>query len=275
MPDQAHEDSDPKKIGTDFEERLRQRIHDRINDRLDRSFRRRRSGRGGLVLGLILAGIGVLLLLQNLGVLYIDDLWEYWPVILILLGVSRAATACSWGSRIWGGAVAFAGVIFLLGNLGIIHGNVWNFFWPAILICVGLGMLARGAERQGYWDRAGLAIGASGDSRNSFNEWAVFGGGRRQITTQDFEGGEANALFGGIRIDLRQAATKKPEIVIDANAMFGGIDIRVPEAWDVTVRGAGIFGGYESRTEDRPMDSKRPHLIITGYALFGGVNVKN
>jgi hypothetical protein len=58
--------------------------------------------------------------------------------------------------------------------------------------------------------------------------------------------------------------------------MFGGIDIRVPETWAVTVRGTGVFGGYEDKTiEPRPTDPKPPHLIITGVALFGGVTVKN
>jgi predicted membrane protein len=273
-------DNDPKTPQSDFAERLRsqihQDVHDRINDRINARMARgyRRSSRG-LVVGMVLAGIGVLLLLQNLGILYIDDLWEYWPVILIVMGVARAASCPGWGGRIWGGAVTFAGVLFLLANFHIIHGNVWAYFWPVILICVGLGMLARGIERQGYWDGGGMVLGNTVSSNNTFNMWAVFSGGRRLVTTQEFEGGEALAIFGGLRIDLRQAATKKPEVVIDANALFGGIDIRVPETWDVTVRGSGIFGGYESRTEERPLDPKRPHLIITGYALFGGVSVKN
>jgi predicted membrane protein len=273
-------DTDPK---DQFADRLKQRIHDEVHDRIDarmnarfdRAFRRRKRGRGGVFAGLLLAGIGALLLLQNLGVLYIDDLWEYWPVILIVVGISRAASGFGWGSRMWGGAIAAVGVVFLLHNFGVIHGNLWAFFWPVILIFVGLGMLARSVDRQGYWNHSGAAPNTSANSLDSLNEWAFFGGGRRQIVTQNFEGGEAWAIFGGINLDLRQAGTKKSEIVIEANAMFGGIDIRVPETWDVTTRGSGIFGGYEDRIEERPTDSTRPRLIITGYAVFGGVTVRN
>ncbi len=108
------------------------------------------------------------------------------------------------------------------------------------------------------------------------HEWAIFGGAKRRVETQDFEGGEALAIFGGVELDLHKAATKKDEIVIEANAMFGGIDMRVPDNWTVTVRGAGIFGGYEDKTDSRSGEvGKQPHLVITGYAVFGGVSVKN
>jgi len=45
----------------------------------------------------------------------------------------------------------------------------------------------------------------------------------------------------------------------------------------VTVRGAGIFGGYEDKTMDAHMaaDAKQPHLIVNGFAVFGGVTIQN
>jgi len=35
------------------------------------------------------------------------------------------------------------GVVFLLKNLGIITGDVWNIIWPSILIIFGLYLLIR------------------------------------------------------------------------------------------------------------------------------------
>jgi predicted membrane protein len=107
------------------------------------------------------------------------------------------------------------------------------------------------------------------------NEFTVFGGVRRRIDSQEFEGGEVSAIFGGVEIDLRGAATKKDEVVIELNAIFGGVELRVPDTWDVTVRGAGIFGGYEDKTMPRrdTASGKRPLLVITGSAVFGGVTV--
>jgi predicted membrane protein len=263
---------DPNRFG----ERIKEQVHERIQESVERRARRR-SGFGGLVIGSILAGIGALLLLQNLGILYVHDLWEWWPLILIALGISRAASAYGFGGRIWGGVMVLAGALFLLHNLGFIHGDPWVFFWPIALISIGVGMLARNLDRQQSWSKSGpVSANTSGSTvANTVSEWAIFGGVKRRIDSQDFEGGEALAIFGGIKIDLRKAATKKEEMIFEANALFGGIEMRVPEAWESMIRGAGIFGAYEDKTDPAPIDPKRPRLVITGYAVFGGIEVKN
>jgi len=258
--------------------------------------RHRHHGQGGLVGGVILAGIGVILLLQNLGIPYFEDLERYWPVILIVVGVAQASRSMGMGGRVWGGAVFTVGVIFLLSNFGVIHGNIWRFLWPGILIMVGLGMLARAIDRQSPGDYGATAAQAKkfGEdlrdrivsdihariprgSVNHLSEWAVFGGSRRRVDSQDFQGGEAFAMFGGVEIDLRKAATTRDEILVEANAIFGGIEIRVPETWNVLVRGAGIFGGYEDETMDTRVtpEGKQPILVVNGFAVFGGVTIKN
>jgi len=297
---------------SDLGDRIRRDIHDEIQDRFDRrrqrweakmERRRRRYSRmaygrqnpfGGIVIGLILAGIGVLLLLQNLGIPFFDEIWDYWPVILIVVGGSRLVSAWDTGGRIFGAIVMFVGAVFLLRNLGLLHGSVWAYFWPVMLIAIGFGLLARALEGNRAWDlwtdsstsqTSGSAAGgtaasfqrpATYDLRNSFKEDHIFGGGKRRFETQEFEGGEALAVFGGIEIDLRKADTKRDTVVIEANAIFGGIEIRVPESWRVVMRGTGIFGGYSDETI-QPVggDAKHPELIVTGAAVFGGVSIKN
>ena len=261
-----------------------------------------------MVGGVILAGIGALLLLQNLGIPYFDDLERYWPVILIVVGGAQAARSMGMGGRVWGAVVAFAGILFLLNNLGVIRGDLWRFVWPGIMIMAGLAMLARSYDR--YNSRGSTPPGATGDaarnmaedirnriisnlggssasgrargsgapiSANYMSEWAIFSGVRRRIDTQDFQGGEAFAMFGGVEIDMRRAASTKPEILIEVNAIFGGVEIRLPETWSVTVRGSGIFGGYEDKTMDTRLapDGKQPHVIVNGFAMFGGVTIQN
>jgi hypothetical protein len=171
--------------------------------------------------------------------------------------------------------------------LGVIHGNLWRFLWPMVLIAVGLGMLVRAVDRHNL-AAGGSASGSSAaaSAGSSFfgstdahrvAPWAIFSGVRRRIDSQDFEGGEALAIFGGLQLDLTSAATKKDEIVLEANTLFGGIDLRVPENWNVALRGSAIFGGYEDRTSTATstQDAKRPLLILTGFVIFGGVTVKN
>lgn len=38
--------------------------------------------------GIVLIAIGVLLLLQNFGILNWGSLWKFWPLILVALGIS-------------------------------------------------------------------------------------------------------------------------------------------------------------------------------------------
>src|SRR5579862_1843701 len=70
----------------DYGDRLRRDIHAEIEDRIQRKVERRHyrhSGRFGAIFGAVIAGLGVLLLLENLGLIQ-GDIWRYlWPVILI------------------------------------------------------------------------------------------------------------------------------------------------------------------------------------------------
>ena len=236
----------------------------------------RRGGRGWM--GVVLIAIGALFLLSNLGFYYIDDIWQYWPVILIAVGASNVARSRHPSGWLSGGFLMIMGAAFLLHNLGYLRASAWQFFWPLILIMIGASMLLRGrwGTRGSVVEVGGLASSSTGASPNTVDEWAVFGGVKRRIDSQEFEGGEAFAMFGGVELDLRKAGTKKDEIRIEANAMFGGVEIRVPETWEVATRGAGIFGGYDDKTQTIPSgDGKRPILIVTGHAVFGGVAIKN
>jgi predicted membrane protein len=247
---------------------------------------RGRHATGGLVVGLIITIIGVLFLLQNLGIRFFDNVWDFWPVILIVLGVSRATTAYGWGGRMWGGILITVGGIFLLENLDILPFIRWGNLWPLILMVVGVGMLAKNLERQ-HNARNATATAASCPtigtrvrgvtSASTLHEWAVFSGVRRKVESQEFEGGEVTAVFGGAEIDLRGAAMKNAEAIVDVNAVFGGVEIRTPETWEIVMSGTPIFGGYEDETAPaRGSDGeKRPRLIIAGSAVFGGVSVKN
>ena len=56
-----------------------------------------------------------------------------------------------------------------------------------------------------------------------------------------------------------------------------GVELKVPDTWEVMVRGAGVLGGYDDKTHPAPAVEgvKRPKLIIRGEAVFGGVSVRN
>ncbi len=105
----------------------------------------------------------------------------------------------------------------------------------------------------------------------------IFSGIKRRFISQEFEGGKATAVFGGVELDLRDADTKLDEVVLHVDAIFGGIDIRVPESWEVDPQITGILGGYDDKTVPPQVAGDRPPplLVVKGSAIFGGVNIKN
>ncbi len=262
--------------------RLQERIERRSRRWEARAARRARfhTGLGGAIIGLILAGIGVLLLLQNLGIVIVENLWDYWPVLLIVAGMSKLLHSWGVGGRVGGGIVAALGILLLLRNFGVIHGDVWGYFWPAILIAIGLGMLLRAIESGGHpWAGTGWRPRAALNDESTVHSagiHAVFSHAESSFDTQQFEGGEVNAVFGGVELDLSRAAIKGDQACLECNAVFGGVEVTVPETWTVVVRGTGIFGGFSDETVPPVRgDVKSPSLLVTGSAVFGGVTVKN
>ena len=258
----------------------RQERWDRRQERWDARRERWEHGprpMGGIIFGLLVMGFGLLFLLRNLNIIYIDDVWQYWPVILIVIGASKLISPRGSHDIFPGLVIGGIGAYFLLNNLGIIYGNVWQYIWPLVFIALGASMLIKhmdGGDRK--WPE-GPVVAATDTGDRTLSIDLVFSGTKRKITSQEFAGGRIATVFGGAEIDLREAGTKLEELTIKADAVFGGIDLRVPETWDVEVRGAGVFGAVENRTRKPQVVGGvvRPRLIVRGDAVFGSVMVKN
>jgi hypothetical protein len=248
----------------------------------------------GLIPGAIIIGIGVLFLLNNLHIVFIRDLWRFWPVALIAAGLVKLVDSTYGGGRLFGGILLAVGAIFLGGNLGF-YDVTMRELWPLFLIGAGLIMLGNrvwgpdwhGSRRfggwpgptPGPWDKGpDKGREAEADASGSIlNEAAIFGGGKRKVTSQDFKGGELTAIFGGFEIDLRNAGMAGDSAVLEVNAIFGGAEIRIPDTWTAVVQGMGIFGGYgdDTRAPNPAANPQIKRLFVKGTAVFGGVSVKN
>lgn len=162
---------------------------------------------GRLVFGLIVIFLGFIFLLDNLNVIYAEDYLSYWPVFLILFSLVKLTQSKRSGGKFWGLVLTAVGGIILLDNLYVIHFHFWEF-WPLILIFIGGSMIWRTMMREQAVENV-----AVGDS--VVNGFAVMGGYRRSINSQDFRGGELTAIMGGCELDLRQASMKESAAVID------------------------------------------------------------
>ncbi len=240
-----------------------------------------------LVPALVLIVLGGIFLLSNFHLLRMRDIWQYWPVILMVAGVFRLTDATEPAQRIIGGILLVAGGIILAGNLGLIGFPVWNL-WPVALIAAGVYLLVERAGGGGilFGDGVQGAVPptqsgwprARGDSFHAWRkETAVFSGGKRKIAVADYRGGKYEALFGGFEIDLRGSQIAGDSATLEINAVFGGAEVKIPRNWSVLMRGVGVFGAFADSAE-QPNPAVTPNvkqLIVKGAAVFGGVEVKN
>lgn len=252
-----------------------------------------------LVLGVLVIGLGILFTLDKLGYVDAGSLWEYWPVVLIAVGVGRVLQPRGCHGRGFGLVLILVGAWILLYNLDVIHQRVWDY-WPILLVLLGISMVFRAVGRPGGgsrgWRSRGPAMGlddtapqstpgvtsagqapagtAADDASATVDCFALLGASRRRSVSQDFRGGSLTAIMGGCELDLRQASIRGGQAIIDVFAMWGGIEIKVPQDWTVALHGTPILGSFDDKTARVGGDGSKV-LVVTGAAIMGGVDIKN
>ncbi len=220
-------------------------------------------------IGVLIIVVGLLLFLDNLDIMESDDILQWWPLLLVALGLVKLIQPGAAGGRGFGFVLLLAGAVILLNKLGLTHINLWDL-WPVLIILIGGGMIWRTVAEQRA--RARVAEGGEGEDVR-IDGSAFLGGLTRSNASRDFQGGSLTAVMGGCEIDLRNASMKSPEAVIDVFALWGGIGLKVPRDWTVVVEATPILGGIEDKTAPPSEASKR--LIVKGMAVMGGVEIRN
>jgi hypothetical protein len=108
----------------------------------------RRSPAASLVLGGFLLLLGVLLLAGNLGFELPVRVWDWWPFLLIALGVARLFAPGRRERRGGGFWLIVAGLYGWVGTRGL-FGLSWETAWPIFIIAVGIQFVVRA-----LWPRA-------------------------------------------------------------------------------------------------------------------------
>jgi len=218
------------------------------------------------IIGMAIILIGLVILLDNTGFHFGISLWDFWPVILIFVGLSQLMQPGERGQSFSGWILVALGGLLLLNNFDVIDFGFAEL-WPIILIIVGLGLLKHSF------------FGKNKPSAESdyINLSFILGGGEHHFSTKSLTGGKVTAFMGGGEIDLRQAEMLDSELIVDVFAFWGGVDLRVPEHWNVNIQASSILGGIDNKSTARFTDA-HPHektLVVTGAAIMGGVAIKN
>ena len=229
--------------------------------------------RSRIVFGLFIIAVGLFALLDNLHLFDARLVQPFWPLVFVALGALKLSQGGSPRHSLWGVALIAVGAGMTLQNLGVIHFQ-WRDLWPLAVIWVGLSVLTKGIVFRARGDAAfgpgqreeRLEHGARIDAS------ATMSGIVLKNDSQEFTGGEINAVMGAVEIDLRQAAIAT-EAVLHLSIIMGGVEIRVPREWSVVVNGSPVLGGIEDKTVPPMTPGKR--LVIDGSVIMGGVEITN
>lgn len=230
-------------------------------------------GDSRIIIGILIVIAGVLALLNNIGVIHNLNIWDYWPVILILVGIGRFFRPFDGGGQYIEGLILIAiGALILMNNLDYIDFNIGTY-WPILLILVGGLIIVHSFT-------AHRMIAGVGSGKDFINVTSVLGGSNYTYDSKSLKGGKMTAFMGGSKLDMRNSDIEGDSMVMDAFLLMGGMEILIPENWRVVLQATPILGGVEDKTmtkdETRTVKGSRvKELIIKGTIIMGGMEIKN
>jgi predicted membrane protein len=232
-----------------------------------------------LLVGAWIALVGVILMLDRIGVVDARETFRLWPLIIVAAGAITYFHGPQRAGRTNGVILMVLGGWLLLNSFGVIRVGFWDLFWPLLLIAAGTALVMQTLQRDGQSH-------ASGDG-DRVTVFAVMSGVRRVSTSPRFRGGDIATFMGGGRLDLRQATIPAgEEAVIDMLAVMGGMEIVVPPTWIVATPIVPFMGGVEDHRL-APLGSaadgsaasltqtSAPRLVIRGFLLMSGVHIRS
>lgn len=225
-----------------------------------------------ILFGIAVIGVGVLALLDNLRFFDMPLLQTFWPLGLALFGLGRLISGRHYGHWLFGAALVLFGVFLTADHLGFVQFQPRNW-WPVLIILAGLSIVTRGLFPRPRRTLNDLPDGSTQAHGDRINIDASFSAINQQNDSRSFKGGRIDVTFGGVELDLRQAAMDGPEAVLEISARFSGVELRVPREWQVVVDISPTLGGVDDKTVP-PMNPTQ-RLVLRGDAVFGGVEIKN
>ncbi|HUP48190.1 MAG TPA: DUF5668 domain-containing protein [Thermoanaerobaculia bacterium] len=211
-----------------------------------------------LIIGGFFVLLGVMLTLDNLGVIDGERYLAWWPMTLVAIGAIKLFA----GGRVVGTILIVAGAWLTADNLGMIRFTLFDL-WPLLLIVAGLALVARAV---------GFVPERSAPQPSS-TTWGVLGIRKIAETSRDFGGRRYVGFLGGCEIDLTGAEISKSPAVIETYAVWAAIEITVPDRWEIVGEVVPIMGGFEAKVHSA--DAPEKQLIVRGAAVMGAVEIKS
>jgi len=220
-----------------------------------------------ILTGIIILVLGLLFLMETFDILDFGSVFaNWWPLIIVAVGLFKLRGQDKTGGMI----VLLIGLVFLSATLDIVEwGNLFRF-WPVILIAVGLSLILKGRDRK-WWG----SVSSKETSDGFIKASVILGGLDRVVKSENFQGGDISSIFGGAKLDLRDAKTAEENCYLNLKALFGGIEIILPPGWQVSVSGTPILGAIEDKTRRTESQDKKTVVHLQCTVAFGAIEIKN
>jgi len=233
-----------------------------------------------LIIGIILILLGGILMMNTMGLMewpvsyYIFS----WKTLLILIGLVLITNK---QRKTTGMVLIGLGVLFWIPSVFDVDIRLHQIFWPVVLIGAGIVIISRRGNVPGQksWNKEHWKNSFGGDttySEDYINDVSIFGGGKKNVESKNFRGGNLTSVFGGSEINMVSADMSPEGCIIDVFTLFGGSTLIVPNNWKIQIDAVSILGGLNDKRRVMPseMDSDKT-LIIKGMVILGGIEIKS
>ncbi|MBS1589306.1 MAG: hypothetical protein JST52_06790 [Bacteroidetes bacterium] len=225
--------------------------------------------------GVIIVLIGAGLFLEKIGLLPHFDFEITWPLVLIVIGLligvrNRFSTPAPYILLAIGVFNLIPAFTFHVGDKAI---DSEDIVMPLLVMLGGLFIILKPRKKKSWMDMKCSTL----NDGQTVNANVVFGGRKEIVTSKNFNGGKVTANFGGAEINLLQAESENPTMILEVQVSFGGCEIIIPSDWDVKNEVETVLGSVEDKRHLRQPESamNKKTLVLRGSVFCGGIEIKS
>lgn len=220
-----------------------------------------------IIWGIVLIIVGIILGLKALGIfefnIFFKGWWTLFIIIPCFIGIIKHESKA--GSIIG----LIIGIMLLLDVRDVIDTDLfWKLIIPMIFVVIGISMIFKNSISEGI--RKEISELDTNENKNYLT--ATFGEQSMSYDKEVFTGSVINAIFGGVKLNLRNCKIKE-DVVINTTSIFGGVDILVPDDINIKLISTNIFGGVDNKVK-REVNPKFKTIYINATNIFGGTDIK-
>lgn len=224
-----------------------------------------------IIWGVAIIALGLIFGLNALGLFNIDIFFDGWWTLFII--VPSVISLFTEKDKLASLGFLAVGIILLLAAQDVFSYDVaWKVILAVLLVIAGLGLIIKSTFRnQNDKEVEKKVREAEKDGKTMDSQMAIFSGSDRVYKDETFQGSNLVAIFGGAKLNLKNAKFDK-DTVIKAFTLFGGIDIIVPDDVKVKLKSGFIFGGFSDDRKNATEKGKYT-IYIDAAGGFGGVSI--